>query len=78
VVVFTKFDGQIIQEFEKTHDIADDTVRWDRARENAEIIFQTVYLPRVLNTEYPPKAYVRLEGEDGSHFYFKEMRFSIE
>jgi len=77
VVVFTKFDGQIIQEFEKVHDIEDDTAKWDRARENAEITFQTVYLPRVLNTEHPQKAYVQLEGEGGKHFYFKEMRFSI-
>ena len=78
MAVFTKFDGQIIQEFEKIHGIADDAAKWDRARENAEIIFQTAYLPKVLNTEHPPKAYVRLEGEDGKHFYCKEMRFSIE
>ena len=45
VVVFTKFDGQIIQESGKLDDM-DDAVKWDKARENAEITFQTVYLPK--------------------------------
>ena len=62
VVVFTKFDGQIIQESGKLDDTEDDAVRWDKARENAEITFQRVYLPEVLGTKYPPKAYVHLEG----------------
>ena len=61
VVVFTKFDGQIIQEASKFNDM-DDAVKWDKARENAEITFQRVYLPKVLGTKYPPKAYVHLEG----------------
>ena len=65
VVVFTKFDGQIIQESGKLDDLdMDDEVKWDKARENAEITFQSVYLPRVINTKYPPKAYVCLEGGD--------------
>ena len=63
VVVFTKFDGQIIQEASKLGDM-DDTVKWDKARENAESTFQTVYLPKVLDTNYPPKAHVCLGGGD--------------
>ena len=64
VVVFTKFDGQIIQEYEKLDDIMDDAVKWEKARVNAEITFQRVYLPKVFGTNYPPKAYVCLGGGD--------------
>jgi hypothetical protein len=67
VVVFTKFDGQIIQESGKLGDMEDNTVKWDKARENAEITFQRVYLPKVFGTNYPPKAYVCLEGELEDH-----------
>jgi hypothetical protein len=63
VVVFTKFDGQIIQESGKLDDM-DDAVKWDKARVNAEITFQRVYLPKVFGTNYPPKAYVCLGGGD--------------
>ena len=63
VVVFTKFDGQIIQESSKLGDM-DDAVKWDKARENAEITFQRVYVPKVLDTICPPKAYVCLGGGD--------------
>ena len=62
VVVFTKFDGQIIQESGKFDDMEDDAVKWNKARENAEITFQRDYLPKVFGTNYPPKAYVCLEG----------------
>ena len=64
MAVFTKFDGQIIQEHGKLNDIENDAVKWEKARENAEITFQSVYLPKVFGTQYPPKAYVRLEGGD--------------
>jgi hypothetical protein len=65
VVVFTKFDSQIIQEFGKLDDLdMDDAVKWDKARVNAEITFQRVYLPKVFGTNYPPKAYVCLGGGD--------------
>ena len=64
VVVFTKFDGQIIQEAGRLGDMKDDAVKWDKVRENAEITFQRVYLPKVFRTNHPPKAYVCLEGED--------------
>ena len=67
MVVFTKFDGQIIQESEKLGDI-DDAAKWDKARENAEITLQTVYLPKVFGTQYPPKAYVCLEGESCTYY----------
>ena len=63
VVVFTKFDGQIIQESGKLDDL-DDAAKWDKAKVNAEITFQQVYLPKVLSTNYPPKAYVCLGGGD--------------
>ena len=67
VVVFTKFDGQIIQESEKLDD-TNDAAKWDKARENAEITFQTVYLPKVFGTQYPPKAYVCLGGEHHKYY----------
>ena len=64
VAVFTKFDHQIIIESEKLGHIVDDAVKWDKARENAEITFQRVYLPKVFGTNYPPQAYVCLGGGD--------------
>ena len=65
VVIFTKFDGQITNEFVNLTDAKDDLEdKWERARKNAEITFQKVYLPKVLDAKYPPKAYVRLEGEN--------------
>jgi len=64
VVIFTKFDGQIIQESGKLSDIKDNGAKWNMARKNAEITFQEIYLPKVMNAQYPPKAYVRLEGEN--------------
>jgi hypothetical protein len=67
VAVFTKFDGQLIQESGKLNDIEDDAVKWNEARENAEITFQGVYLPKVFNAKYPPKGYVRLEGDGGEY-----------
>ena len=62
MVILTKFDGQIASEFVNLTD-ANDEDKWARAREIAEITFQNVYLPKVLDAKYPPKAYVRLEGE---------------
>ena len=70
MAVFTKFDGKIVEEFETLSNIENDEqveVKWDMARESAEIIFQRNYLPKVLSTPNPPKAYVRLEGEDYKH-----------
>ncbi|KAF8329050.1 hypothetical protein F5887DRAFT_1142597 [Amanita rubescens] len=62
VVIFTKFDGQVANEFVNLTD--EDEDKWERAREIAEITFQKVYLPKVLNAKYPPKAYVQLEDMD--------------
>ena len=70
VVIFTKFDGQIAIEFVNLTDSKDED-KWERAREFAEITFQKVYLPKVLDTKYPPKAYVRLEGENNMDFFLK-------
>ena len=58
VVIFTKFDGQIASEFANLTDVNDED-KWERARELAEITFHKVYLPKVLNVKYPPKAYVQ-------------------
>ena len=63
MVIFTKFDGQIASEFVNLTDAKDED-KWETARELAEITFQKVYLPKVLDAKYPPKAYVQLEGEN--------------
>ena len=70
VVIFTKFDGQIASQFVNLADENEED-KWERAMEIAEIAFQTVYLPKVLHAKYPPKAYVRLEGEDDKDFFLK-------
>lgn len=64
VVVFTKFDGQIVQEFGQLDDFENHGDKWDRAKEKAENTFQKVYLPKVMNTAHPPKACVRLQGSN--------------
>ncbi|KAF8351891.1 hypothetical protein F5887DRAFT_874082 [Amanita rubescens] len=64
VVAFTKFDGQIINEYVNLGDELSNEARWEKARENADKTFQTVYLHKVLNTRFPPKEYVRLEDMD--------------
>ena len=61
--MFTKFDGQVVQALGELGDIKDDRVKLHIARENAEATFQETYLPKVFHTDYPPKEYVRLEGE---------------
>ena len=66
MVIFTKFDGQLIKEYTDLSDI-ENTDKWDRARGCAEKAFQTVYLPKVMDTKYPPKAYLKLEGRNGEH-----------
>ncbi|KAF8692076.1 hypothetical protein AX14_002633 [Amanita brunnescens Koide BX004] len=64
VVIFTKFDGQINKEFADLSDMENTDDKFQKARENAENTFQRVYLPKVVNIPYPPKAYVRLEDMD--------------
>ena len=71
VVIFTKFDGQIASEYVNLANLKDED-KWERARKIAEITFQKVYLPKVLDVKYPPKAYVQLEGEDVEDFYQKK------
>ena len=61
----------MIQEYGKLDNIVDDKVKWNRARKNAEVSFQRVYLPKIFNTEHPPKAYVQLEGESGENSLFQ-------
>jgi hypothetical protein len=68
VTIFTKFDGQIVGEYIKLKD-NENIEDWEKARENAELTFQRVYLPKVLNTEHPPKAHVRLEGGYDDDFF---------
>ena len=68
MVVFTKFDAQIIQESVKLNNLENYQDKWAKARETADITFQSTYLSRVLSTPDPPKAYVRLEGEESKHF----------
>ena len=67
VTVFTKFDGQIVAEYIRLKNV-ENIEDWEKARDNAEITFQRVYLPKVLNTDHPPKAHVRLEGENNKYF----------
>ncbi|KAF8343337.1 hypothetical protein F5887DRAFT_1062250 [Amanita rubescens] len=64
VVVFTKFDGQIIQEAVHLKYFNNEEDKWDKARKNADNTFHAVYVPKVFSTKYPPKAYVRLEDMD--------------
>ena len=63
MAIFTKFDAQIIKEYVKLN-MEDDGDKWYKAKENAECTFQSIYLPKVMNTEYPPKTYVHLKGEN--------------
>jgi len=64
VVIFTKFDAQVVQEYVRLpNDVEPENynAKWEKARQNAENIFQEVYLPKVLNSENPPRAYIYLE-----------------
>ena len=70
MVVFTKFDGQINIQFANLTDAKNED-KWERAREIAEIAFQEVYLPKVLDAKCPPKACVQLEGENDEDFFPK-------
>ena len=69
VVAFTKFDGQIINEYVNLEDETNNEARWKQARENADKVFQTIYLHKILNTKYPPREYVRMEGANDDYFW---------
>ena len=71
MVIFTKFDGQIDIEFANLTDAKNED-KWERAREIAEVNFQKIYLPKVLDAKCPPKAYVRLEGENDQDFFLSK------
>ena len=78
VAIFTKFDAQIIKEYVKLNDIEDDGDKWYKAKENAEYTFQSIYLPKVMNTEYPPKTYVHLEGEIDNIHHLKQKNHALQ
>ena len=62
MVVFTKFDGLIKQEHAKLDNIENWKDRLKKAEDNAKKTFHQVYESSVMDTEYPPKAYVQLGG----------------
>ena len=71
MVIFTKFDGHITSKFVNLTDDAEDEVKWETAKEIAEATFQRDYLHKIFMAKYPPKAYVRLQGENDEHFFLK-------
>ena len=70
MVIFTKFDAQIIQEFAKLNDWENYEDRWAEARKSADTTFQREYLDKVLGTQHPPKGHLQLEGEKSKYFHF--------
>ena len=62
MVIFTKFDGLISQEYAKLDNIKDWKDRLKKAEDNTNKTFQQIYEHSVMNTEYPPKAHVQLGG----------------
>ena len=77
MTIFTKFDAQVIQQYADLDNIMDEDNRWVKARENASRTLEELYLSKILNTNYPPKAYVQLEGGGhGLHSMQKEMIIS--
>ncbi|KAF8345406.1 hypothetical protein F5887DRAFT_1192035, partial [Amanita rubescens] len=64
VNAFTKFDALVIQEYAKLNDEQDGSDRWAKAEEKADTVFQETYLSKVLNVQFPPKAYVHLQDMD--------------
>jgi len=68
VVIFTKFDGQVISAYAGLPGTTATEDKWEYARKNAESVFCSVYLPKILDTKHPPKGYVRLEGENNEYF----------
>ena len=76
MVVFTKFDAIIIQEYAMLNNLENEKDKWAKAEENADISFKNIYLARVLSTQHPPKAYVRLEGKESKHLHLKRRQCS--
>ena len=75
MVVFTKFDGLVSQEYAKLDNINNWKDRLKEAKENAKKTFQQVYASSVMNTEYPPKVHVQLGGraQQSTLFWDKVM-----
>ncbi|KAM6493755.1 hypothetical protein JOM56_010116 [Amanita muscaria] len=63
VVVFTKFDARIVQEYGRLPKELDkdELEKWKLAAENANRTLQDIYIPRVNNTPHPPAGIVHLE-----------------
>src|SRR5262245_15377506 len=63
IAIFTKFDGLEIKCYS---DLRDEGRTMAEARneeaQSARAIFNTHYLPRIMESEFPPKAYVSLKG----------------
>ena len=62
MVVFTKFDCLVSQEYAKLDNIKDWKDRLKEAKANAKKTCQQVYESSVMDTEYPPKVHVQLGG----------------
>jgi len=64
IVIFTKYDAQVVQAAAILRQSTNLDVQqaWAQAPREADIIFQREYLPRVLESDNPPKDYVRLHG----------------
>jgi hypothetical protein len=62
VVIFTKFDGLVMQEYVKLDNNMDRKDRFKEAEDNAKKTFQQVYESSVMSTECPPKVHVVLGG----------------
>jgi len=63
IVIFTKYDAQVTQAATILRQRRDLDVQqaWAQAPIDADIIFRREYLSRVLESDYPPKAHVRLQ-----------------
>jgi hypothetical protein len=58
LAIFTKFDALVTQEYAKLPESED---RLKEAKAKADITLEKIYIPKVMETKYPPKAYVKLE-----------------
>ena len=68
IVVFTKFDGRIIQEYSRLDEgKLDEEARWSQAKTNAKDTLQNVYVPLVRDAPCPPKRLIWLEGGEVCH-----------
>ncbi|KAM6493818.1 hypothetical protein JOM56_010179 [Amanita muscaria] len=73
VVVFTKFDALIVQEFNQLPENLDEDERWELAIVNAKRTLQDTYIPRINNTPHPPTCVVHLEDMHKSETQCPEL-----